>query len=62
MTPGQTCTWTEDQDDGNWWTSCQQTFEFYDGTPTDNRFAYCPYCGDRIIEVRAALAGKEDKP
>ena len=47
----KTCDWREDEDDGNWWTTCQQTFEFFDGTPEDNSFRFCPYCGLPLISV-----------
>lgn len=43
------CTWKpEDQPDGEtaWATECQNRFVFITGTPTDNDFNYCPYCGD----------------
>lgn len=48
----ETCVWTEDED-GSWWTECEQGFVFADGGPDANRFAYCPYCGKTPVE-RAA--------
>jgi len=51
-----TCIWT--QEDG--WdmesvynTACGQASQFEDGTPEDNRFVYCPYCGHPIEVVMA---------
>ena len=40
----RTCNWTEDWD-GNWETSCSQTFVTIAGTPIENEMAYCCYCG-----------------
>lgn len=47
MTP---CTWIEDAD-GNWRTGCKQLHIFIDGTPSENGYAYCPYCGAKIETV-----------
>ena len=32
-------------------TSCQDDFIFDDGTPKDNHFKYCPFCGKEIKVV-----------
>ena len=32
-------------------TSCRNPHILIDGSPSDNRFEYCPYCGKRIKEV-----------
>jgi hypothetical protein len=50
-----TCTWTQmriyDEDSG-WETKCGEAFMFTDGgTPHDNSFQYCPYCGKPIETV-----------
>lgn len=44
------CTWSEDED-GVWWTVCKEMHEFYDGTPKDNNYKFCPYCGKELEEV-----------
>ena len=49
MTP--VCNWTEDDDGGPWSTDCGHLFEFIDGGPSDNRFAWCCYCGKEIVEA-----------
>ena len=41
------CTWTEDVD-GNWDTGCQQIHVIISGTPQENGYVYCPYCGGKI--------------
>lgn len=46
MTP--TCTWTED-DDGYYETSCGEMHVFITGTPSENHYKFCPYCG---LELR----------
>lgn len=41
------CLWTEDLD-GAWDTACDNRFEFNEGGPEENDFAFCPYCGKEI--------------
>ena len=43
LTP-RMCLWFEDEA-GVWETGCGNSFEIYAGTPTDNKMAYCTYCG-----------------
>ena len=43
------CTWTED-DEGNWHTKCGQAHQFINGTPKENHYGFCPYCGKEICE------------
>lgn len=31
-----------------WDTACEHAFEFNSGTPSENEFIYCPYCGKPI--------------
>jgi hypothetical protein len=42
------CEW--EWGDCYWDTGCGRAFEFNDGTPTDNDFRYCPYCGKELVE------------
>lgn len=44
---GKYCVWFED-DDGIWQTDCKQGHIFENGTPFQNEFRFCPYCGKRI--------------
>lgn len=46
------CLWTDDRDDGGWFTSCGNAFEFTDGTPADNGMKFCCYCGRPLEEKR----------
>ena len=39
------CRWSEDGEGSFWATGCGNAFEFNDGTPKQNSFAWCPYCG-----------------
>lgn len=51
------CDWQqEEQDGGTWGTDCGHYFTIIDGTPTENGFKFCPFCGDEIEqhEVRNA--------
>jgi hypothetical protein len=41
------CLWVQD-DDGVWESGCGHMFEFNDGDPADNYFAFCPYCGKHL--------------
>jgi hypothetical protein len=51
LLPG-TCEWTLDDGMGLWATSCDQAFQFDVEGPTENKFAFCPYCGLKLAEVR----------
>lgn len=31
-----------------WETECGQAHQFMDGTPRENGYIYCPYCGNKI--------------
>ncbi|MFA6242681.1 MAG: hypothetical protein WC655_17210 [Candidatus Hydrogenedentales bacterium] len=43
------CFWTRADDDTDMWeTRCKQAFQFNDGTPKQNGFKFCPYCGRKI--------------
>ena len=44
------CTWEADSE-GNYSTSCGETFTLIDGTPEENRMKYCPYCGKPIKQA-----------
>lgn len=46
----KTCTWKHEQtaDHAYYVTACGQDFCFEDGTPVDNKFKFCPYCGKKI--------------
>lgn len=41
------CRWAEDED-GNWWTACDEGHEFIEGGPDENGYGWCPYCGERL--------------
>lgn len=54
------CEWSEDEE-GNWWTGCDEAFCLTDGTPTENGMKFCCYCGEDLIEVRFShLMGPND--
>lgn len=38
------CVWQENED-GVWNTNCDNAHEFIAGSPNDNNYRYCPYCG-----------------
>ncbi len=46
----RTCRWSVD-DDGNWDTDCAQKHILMDGTPFQNHYSYCCYCGKAIKQV-----------
>lgn len=43
------CGWTNG--DEGYETSCGKIFVVIAGTPKDNDFVYCPYCGRKIHEI-----------
>lgn len=42
------CEWKDEREDV-WATSCGGLFQFEDGGPADNSFAFCPYCGKPLV-------------
>ena len=48
----ETCTWQQDgdSDSGSYGTSCRRYFNLEDGTPEDNKMAWCCYCGKRLAQ------------
>lgn len=46
------CTWTQesDYDSEIWVTDCSHAFCLYDGTPSENGFNFCCYCGKPLVE------------
>jgi hypothetical protein len=45
------CVWTNDPDDDSWDTACGEKFVFNDGTPIENDFYFCPYCGKHLFDA-----------
>lgn len=43
------CGWVQDSD-GSWETGCGHIFEITEGTPAENSFKFCCYCGGPLIE------------
>jgi len=41
------CLWTENEY-GQYKTSCGNIHEFFEDTPQDNAFQFCPYCGSPL--------------
>ena len=48
------CKWKPDED-GVYETGCGNRFEFTEAGPKENKFDYCPYCGNvlKIVILRA---------
>jgi len=45
------CMWTQDgmsEYDSFWESDCRNAFQFNEGSPKDNGFKFCPYCGSSI--------------
>lgn len=53
------CNWTEDED-GYWFSDCKHCFDFTLDGPIGNVFKFCPYCGEKLTEVKAPLEGEQD--
>ena len=45
------CAWTQDEE-GVWQSSCGCSFILNEGTPSENKMAFCCYCGKAIKEVQ----------
>ena len=44
------CIWTLEEWHDYWETACGQAFCMTTGTPHENTYNYCPYCGRGLIE------------
>lgn len=45
-----TCEWTHDDYHDKWDTVCGNAHCFIDGTPYQNNYRWCPYCGRKLIQ------------
>ena len=46
------CEWGIDDADGSVWkTGCDNLFVIISGTPSDNDFRFCMYCGRPLVEA-----------
>lgn len=52
---GGECVWTPD-DDGVYYTTCENAFFFDTGTATENKLKFCGYCGKNLVEATPVLA------
>ena len=50
----------ETEDCNDWTTSCGQCFSIIDGSPTDNKFVFCCYCGAKVIEKPFVWEGDDE--
>jgi peptide subunit release factor 1 (eRF1) len=46
------CIWIYNYNYNYYETMCGHAFEFTDGDPDKNHFQYCPYCGNKIEEIK----------
>lgn len=51
MNDTQTCEWWLDDDEGFWGTSCGHMFRLDNGSPSQNRMAFCCYCGKPLTST-----------
>lgn len=42
--------WYEEPDERNYRTSCENLHTFIDGAIEENKYKFCPYCGNEIVE------------
>lgn len=52
------CAWRLDHDTGSYDTDCGQKFLLDEGTPAENNFNFCPFCGKHL---RLEDAGAEER-
>jgi hypothetical protein len=57
-----TCTWTEDADTGAYDTGCSNKHIFIDGTPAQNGYRFCPYCGGALADAPDPNAHEATRP
>ena len=43
-----TCDWSHDSTHSKWDSGCGNGFQFMDGTPRENGFKFCPFCGKEL--------------
>ena len=55
---GDECEWVRDEENC-YDTSCGNVFQLMDGTPKENTFKYCLYCGGKITEQALKEKGTE---
>lgn len=48
------CTWEWEEIGDYYQTKCDNAFSFNDGSPHDNKFLFCPYCGKIIWDITPA--------
>ena len=47
----ETCKWKLGFEYADYYeTSCGEAFQFTDGSPTENKMKFCPYCGKPLEE------------
>lgn len=44
------CRWDSTGEGNIFETECGDTFQLFDGTPSENRMNFCPYCGKGLKE------------
>ncbi|MCR4300661.1 MAG: hypothetical protein NUV51_03550 [Sulfuricaulis sp.] len=50
MAKAKQCRWVED-DNGTYATGCRRYFQITEGTPEENHFRFCCYCGKPLVQV-----------
>lgn len=45
------CLWEYQEDEDCWDTECGNKFTLIDGTPIENDFHFCPYCGKELFDA-----------
>jgi hypothetical protein len=55
------CAWEEDED-GNWATSCGRLMVFEYGPPKEHGYQFCHHCGEPIEFKEYAAPETEDEP
>jgi len=56
------CNWKQEDDDwGTYETDCGGSFNIIDGTPQDNGFKYCCYCGKTLVGHPFEYGERDDR-
>lgn len=51
------CKWRYDSTHEKWDTQCEEAHCFFEGSPKDNNYKFCPYCGKEIWQLKIGWEG-----
>lgn len=59
--PNPSCLWAQDDEDSDTWeTACNKAFTLNEGSPNENDFRFCVFCGKPVEEAKHPGYGEEE--